>query len=185
MTIKQITIDDLSQLEQFFVDANTSDTHRTDTFKMIKHYLSTDCYYRGFAYFRNDQILSCCFMRELTEQKAQILDFIVTKKDTNIFKNKVDKVVDCAIEFGERKGIYRFYTFLTDDMLDTVDHIKKKSSLFSWRQRYDTYIDEVIEPNTFSIHRIHWVYLMNSTVRSQKRNVRHHHLKQSYLASLE
>jgi len=184
MTIRQITEDDFNALDNFFKQANVSNDHRIDTFPMAKHYLLSDTYYRGFAYFKDDEILSCCFMRELTEQKAQVLDFIVSKTGTNIFRNKVDKVVDYAIEFGEKKGIYRFYTFLTDNMLDTVDYIKKKSSMFSWRQRYDTYVDEEVHANSFSKYRIHWTYLMNSTIRSEKRNVRHHHLKPECQASL-
>jgi hypothetical protein len=119
-------------------------------------------------------------MRELIEQKVQVLDFIVSRKGVSIFKNRVGEVVDYAIRFGEQKGIYRFYTFLTDDMLHTVDVLKKKNSIFTWRERYDTYVDEIIEPQHFSSCYLHWVYLMNTTVRTHRKIVRHHHLKPSY-----
>jgi hypothetical protein len=119
-------------------------------------------------------------MRELVEQKAQVLDFIVSRNGVSIFKNRVGEVVDHAIRFGEQKGIYRFYTFLTDDMLNTVDVLKKKNSIFTWRERYDTYVDEVIEPECFSQYYLHWVYLMNTTIRKHRKIVRHHHLKSEY-----
>ena len=179
--IKQIGSADLKILEEFFQNALTSEDHRPDTFAMIPYYLSTDEYYRGFANFdEHGKILSVCFMRELIEQKVQVLDFIVSRKGVSIFKNRVGEVVDYAIRFGEQKGIYRFYTFLTDDMLNTVDVLKKKYSIFTWRERYDTYIDEIIEPQHFSSCYLHWVYLMNTTVRTHRKIVRHHHLKPEY-----
>jgi hypothetical protein len=179
--IKQIGSADLKILEEFFQNAMTSEDHRPDTFAMIPYYLSTDEYYRGFAKVDNDgKILSICFMRELVEQKAQVLDFIVSRKGVSIFKNQVGAVVDHAIRFGEQKGIYRFYTFLTDDMLNTVDVLKKKNSIFTWRERYDTYVDQVIESECFTKYYLHWVYLMNTTIRTHRKIVRHHHLKPEY-----
>jgi len=179
--IRQILLSDLQSLEEFFQSAMTSDDHRSDTFSMIPYYLTIDEYYRGFAKFDDDgKILSACFMRELVEQKVQILDFIVSRKNVSIFKNRVGEVVDHAIRFGERLGIYRFYTFLTDDMLNTVDTLKKKNLVFTWRERYDTYVDEIIEPQCFSRYYLHWVYLMNTTVRNHRKIVRHHHLKLEY-----
>lgn len=182
--IRQLTKDDIPALVEFFADAITSEDHRADTFDMVPYYLTTDEYYRGFAKFIDDQIVSVCFMRELIEQKVQILDFIVSRKNVSIFKNKVGEVVDYAIRFGENKGIYRFYTFLTDDMLNTVDVLKKKNLVFTWRERYDTYVDEVVEPGCFSGYYLHWNYLMNSTVRSHRKIVRHHHLKPNYTFKL-
>lgn len=176
--IRQLLVSDLELLEEFFQVATTSEDHRPDTFSMVPYYLSTDEYYRGFAKFDDTgKILSACFMRELVEQKVQVLDFIVARKDVSIFKNRVGEVVDYAICFGEKKGIYRFYTFLTDDMLNTVDVLKKKNLVFTWRERYDTYVDEIIEPQCFSRYYLHWVYLMNTTVRNHRKIVRHHHLK--------
>jgi hypothetical protein len=178
--IRQIFSDDHIELKKFFSLANFSNDHRSDTFDMALHYLITDEYYRGFANFINDEIVSVCFMRELTMQKAQVLDFIATKKGVSIRTNRVGEVVDYAIKFGEAKGIYRFYTFLTEEMLDTVDVLKKKNLVFTWRERYDTYIDEVIESRHLSIYYIHWTYIMNSTLRSHRKIVRHHHLKPEY-----
>ena len=179
--IRQIVLSDLRSLEEFFQSAMTSEDHRADTFSVVPYYLATDDYYRGFAKFDDSgKILSACFMRELVEQKVQVLDFIVSRTGVSIFKNRVGEVVDHAIRFGEQKGIYRFYTFLTDDMLNTVDVLKKKNSIFTWRERYDTYVDEVIEPESFSQYYLHWVYLMNTTVRKHRKIVRHHHLKPEY-----
>ena len=178
--IRQITALDLNQLETFFKESNFSDDHRFDTSRMVLLYLKTDSYYRGFANFVNDEIVSVCFMRESTLQKAQVLDFIATKKGISIRVNSVGEVVDHAIKFGEAKGIYRFYTFLTEDMLDTVDVLKKKNLVFTWRERYDTYVDEIIEPRHLSTYYFHWTYIMNSTLRNHRKIIRHHHLKPGY-----
>jgi len=183
--IRQILLSDLRSLEEFFQSAMTSEDHRADTFSVVPYYIATDDYYRGFAKFDDSgRILSACFIRELVEQKTQVLDFIVSRTGISIFKNRVGEVVDYAIRFGEQKGIYRFYTFLTDDMLNTVDVLKKKNSIFTWRERYDTYVDEVIEPECFSQYYLHWVYLMNTTIRKQRKIVRHHHLKPKYYAKI-
>lgn len=181
--IKQLNKDDLDDLKLFFENANTSNDHRSDTFTMALNYLQADEYYRGFANFLNGEIVSVCFMRELTLQKAQILDFIATKKQISIRSNKVGEVVDYAIRFGENKGIYRFYTCLTEEMLDTVDVLKKKNLVFTWRERYDTYIDEIIEPRHLSTYYLHWTFIMNSTLREHRKIVRHHHLKPEYYST--
>jgi hypothetical protein len=178
--IRQIITSDLDNLKIFFKESNFSQDHRLDTSEMVLRYLKTDCYYRGFVNFLDGEIVSVCFMRELTLQKAQVLDFIATKKGTTIRKNRVGEVVDYAIKFGEAKGIYRFYTFLTEEMLDTVDVLKKKNLVFTWRERYDTYIDEVIEPLNLSTYYLHWIYIMNSTLRNHRKVIRHHHLKPEY-----
>lgn len=178
--IRQIENNDLDLLDDFFKNAVVSDDHRPDTFSMVPYYLKTDEYYRGFAKFEEDKILSVCFMREIIEQKCQVLDFIVSRKSVPIYRNKVGEVVDYAIRFGERKGIYRFYTCLTDDMLNTVDVLKKKNLVFTWRERYDTYVDEGIDPKTFTYYYLHWNYMMNSTIRNHRKIVRHHHLKPEY-----
>lgn len=185
MTIKQITSDDLEMLDDFFLDAVTSEDHRSDSSANIKFLLESDQYYRGFANIENGRILSVCFMRELIEQKAQILDIIIARKNVSILKNKVGEVVDYAIRFGESKGIFRFYTCLTDDMLNTVDVLKKKNLVFTWRERYDTYADERIEPMCFTKYYLHWLYIMNSTLRTQRKIIRHHHLKQEYYAKIK
>jgi len=184
MEIRQITLDDIDLLLEFFENSNTSDDHRPDTFNIVPYLLRTDENYRGFANFIEGRIVSVCFMKELTEQKAQVLDFISTRTGTSIFKNRVGEVVDYAIRFGENKGIYRFYTFLTEEMLGTVDVLKKKNLVFTWRERYDTYLDETIEKDCFSKYYLHWVHIMNSTVRQHKKNVRHHHLKPEYIERL-
>lgn len=178
--ITQLDNNNLHLLEDFFLNASNSEDHRTDSFDQIFYYLKTDEYYRAFVNLDDGKILSVCFMRELIEQKVQILDLIVARKNTTIFKNKVGEVVDYAIRFGEEKGIFRFYTFLTSDMLNTVDVLKKKNLIFTWRERYDTYVDEIVEPQCFSQYYLHWIYLMNSTIREHKKIVRHHHLKPEY-----
>ena len=179
--IKNIEKKNIDDLKNFFENAVTSDDHRHDSFSQIVNNLIIDEYYRGFAKFDNDgKILSACFMRELVEQKAQILDRIVSRKSISIYKNCVGEVVDHAIRFGEQKGIHRFYTFLTDDMLNTVDVLKKKNLVFTWRERYDTYVDEIIESKYFSTYYLHWLYIMNSTVRDHRKIIRHHHLKPEY-----
>lgn len=179
--IRQITKSDFKSLEVFFSNAVTSDDHRPDTFSKVPYFIETDELYRGFAKFNsNGEIISACFMRELIEQKSQVLDFIVSHKNVSIREHKVGEVVDAAIRFGEQKDIFRFYTFLTDDMLNTVDNLKKKNLIFTWRERYDTYIDEVIEPLHFTKYYLHWNYLMNTTVRKHRKIVRHHHLKPEY-----
>ena len=178
--IRQITVQDIDQLQTFFRVSNFSEDHRIDTNQMVLFYLKTDSYYRGFANFEDDEIVSVCFMRELVLQKSQVLDFIATKKDISIRKNKVGGVVDYAIKFGEYKGIYRFYTFLTEEMLDTVDVLKKKNLVFTWRERYDTYVDEIVELRHLSIYYLHWTYIMNSTLRNHRKIIRHHHLKSDY-----
>lgn len=178
--IRQLLAQDLNSLDNFFENAMISEDHRSDSFSKIIYYLKTDEYYRAFANFENDKILSVCFMREIIEQKCQVLDLIVSRKLTSIYKNKVGNVVDYAIRYGEHKGIYRFYTCLTDNMLDTVDVLKKKNLVFTWRERYDTYVDEIIEPQCFTSYYMHWNYLMNTTVRNHKKIVRHHHLKSEY-----
>ena len=178
--IRLITTADFRDLKLFFKESNFSDDHRLDTDQMVINYLETDCYYRGFANLVNDEIVSVCFMRELTLQKAQVLDFIATKKGISIRVNRVGEVVDHAIKFGELKGIYRFYTFLTEEMLDTVDVLKKKNLVFTWRERYDTYIDEIVEPLNLSTYYLHWTYIMNSTLRNHRKIIRHHHLKSDY-----
>lgn len=182
--IRQITDKDYSLLETFFVNSNFSDDHRSDTSEMVLKYLKTNVYYRGFANFVDNEIVSVCFMRELTLQKTQILDFIATKKGVSIRKNQVGEVVDYAIRFGEDKGIFRFYTFLTEEMLDTVDVLKKKNLVFTWRERYDTYVDEVLEPQHLSTFYLHWTYIMNSTLRHQRKIIRHHHLKPEYYSKI-
>lgn len=178
--IRQIEKKDFELLDDFFENAVVSDDHRFDSFKMVKYYLETDEYYRGFAKFEEDKILSVCFIRELIEQKCQVLDFIVSRKTVSIFQNKVGEVVDFAIAFGEKKRIYRFYTCLTEDMLDTVDVLKRKNLIFTWRNRYDTYVDEIVEPRFFSTFYLHWNYLMNTTVRNHRKIIRHHYLKPEY-----
>jgi hypothetical protein len=147
---------------------------------MALYFLKTDDNYRAFANFIEESIVGICFMRELYNEKAQVLDFIVTRKNIPIRQNRIGEVVDYAIKFGETKGIYRFYTFLTAEMLDTVDVLMKKNLVFTWRERYDTYIDEIIEPRHMSNYRIHWTYIMNSTLREHKKIVRHHHLKPEF-----
>jgi len=184
MPIRQINITDLEMLKEFFENAVTSDDHRSDSFDYIQNYLKTDEYYRGFANIEANKILSVCFMREIIEQKVQILDIIISRKNVSIFKNKVGEVVDYAIRFGEKKGIYRFYTCLTDDMLNTVDVLKKKNLIFTWRERYDTYIDEKIEAKCFTKYYLHWIYSMNSTIRKQRKIIRHHHLKPEYYSKI-
>lgn len=178
--IRQITTTDVPLLVEFFADALTSEDHRSDTFNMVLYYLSTDEYYRGFAKFIDDQIVSVCFIRELIEQKVQVLDFLVSRKNVSIFKNKVGEVVDYGIQFGERRGIYRFYTFLTGDMANTLDVLQKKNLIFTLRTRYDNYVDEIIKPQCFSKYYLHWIYLMNTTIRHHKKIVRHNHLKPEY-----
>lgn len=178
--IRQISFNDYDTLVDFFDQANISNDHRIDTFDIALQFLKTDEYYRGFANFLDGKIVSACFMRELTIQKAQVLDFIVTRRECSIRKNLIGEVVDCAIRFGERKGIHRFYTFLTEEMLDTVDSLKKKNLIFKWRERYDTYIDEIVEPRHLSKYYLHWTYIMNSTLRSHRKIIRHHHLKSEY-----
>lgn len=178
--IKQIEKKDLVILNDFFENAVVSDDHRSDSFSMILYLLETDEFYRGFAKFEENKILSACFMREIVEQKCQVLDLIVSRKTVPIYKNKIGEVVDYAIKFGEKKGIYRFYTCLTDNMLDTVDALKKKNLIFTWRDRYDTYIDEVVEPKSFTSYYLHWNYLLNMTVRNHRKIIRHHHLKSEY-----
>jgi hypothetical protein len=178
--IRLITTADFRDLKLFFKESNFSDDHRLDTSQMVINYLETDCYYKGFANFLDNEIVSVCFMRELTLQKAQVLDFIATKKRIPIRVNRVGEVVDHAIKFGESKGIYRFYTFLTEEMLDTVDVLKKKNLVFTWRERYDTYVDEIVEPRHLSIYYLHWTYIMNSTLRNHRKIIRHHHLKSDY-----
>lgn len=178
--IRQIAQSDFEKLENFFKESNFSDDHRFDTSRMVLLYLKTDPYYRGFANFIDNEIVGVCFMRELTIQKAQVLDFIATRKGISIRKNQIGEVVDYAIKFGEFKGIYRFYTFLTEEMLDTVDVLKKKNLIFTWRERYDTYIDEIVEPQHLSTFYLHWTYIMNSTLRKHRKIIRHHHLKPCY-----
>jgi hypothetical protein len=180
MTIRKITIEDIDPLERFFQLANTSDDHRPDTFSMVSHFIETDDYYLGYANFVDDEILSACFIRELIEQKVRVLDFIVTKKNTSIRNNLVNQVLDHALIEGERRGFFRFYTCITEDMLETVDYLKKKNAVFSWRSRYDTYLDEVIPSQCFSTYYIHWNYIMNNTLRHQSKCIRHHLLKSEY-----
>lgn len=178
--IKQLEKNNFHLLEDFFAHATVSEDHRKDSFVRIMDNLQTDEYYRAFVKIDGEKILSVCFMRELVEQKVQVLDLIISRKETSILKNRVGEVVDYAIKFGERKGIYRFYTFLTDDMLNTVDVLKKKNLIFTWRERYDTYVDEIIESQNFSKFYLHWLYIMNSTVRDHRKIIRHHHLKPEY-----
>lgn len=182
--IRLITPQDNDSLEEFFLNAKTSEDHREDIFDNIKILSRTNPYYRGFAYFFDNKIQSVCYMREVIEQKIQILDFMSTRKNTNIYFNKLGDVLDHAITYGEQKGIFRFYTFLTDDKIETLDEIKKKDLVFKFRQRYDTYYEEIIPPNCFSKYSVHWNYLMNSTLRSQKKNIRQHQLKNDYREKL-
>lgn len=181
MSIKQLISEDFFQLEDFFTNATTSDDHRLDSFTRIKYALLNDCYYRCFVNEIDGNIVSACFMKELVEQKAQVLDLILARKGVSIFKNRVGDVVDYAIRFGEEKGIYRFYTCLSEDMLDTVDQLKTKNLVFKWRERYDTYLDEIIHPEHFSSYYIHWYHVMNNTIRKKAKFVRHHHLRSEYL----
>lgn len=177
MTIKQLTTEEYWLLDEFFDHAVVSDDHRSDSFRQIKQRLHTDCYYRCFVNFYEGSIVSVCFMKELLEQKVQVLDLILARKGVSIFKNRVGDVVDYAIQFGEERGIYRFYTCLSEDMLDTVDQLKTKNLVFKWRERYDTYLDEIIPADHFSTYHIHWNHLMNSTVRKKSKFIRHHYLK--------
>jgi hypothetical protein len=181
MSIKQLIPEDFSKLEDFFANATTSDDHRSDSFTRIKYALQNDCYYRCFVNEIDGEIVSACFMKELLEQKTQVLDLILARKGVSIFKNRVGDVVDYAIRFGEERGIYRFYTCLSEDMLDTVDNLKTKNLVFKWRERYDTYLDEVIPSDHFSTYYIHWYHIMNNTVRKKSKFIRHHHLKSEYL----
>lgn len=177
MPIKQLLPEEYYLLDEFFDNCVVSDDHRTDSFEKIKQRLRSDCYYRCFVNIEEDIIVSVCFMKELLEQKAQVLDLILARKGVSIFKNRVGDVVDYALVFGENKGIYRFYTCLSEDMLDTVDQLKKKNLIFKWRERYDTYLDEIIPLEHFTSYHLHWNHLMNSTVRKKDKFIRHHHLK--------
>jgi hypothetical protein len=179
--IRQLdTIEDHSKLAQFFKNANTSDDHRNDSFDMILSILKIDEYYRAYANFQDNEIVSACFMRELTDQKAQVMDLLVSRKRVPINKNKAGDVMDYAVIQGEQRGIYRFYTCITEDMLDTVDTLKKNNSVFKWRERYNTYVDEIIDRQCFSRYHTHWHHIMNDTLRLQKKFVRHHILKPEY-----
>jgi hypothetical protein len=184
MPIKQIdlTIDRI-KLEEFFLNCNTSDDYRgNNSYDDIFFLLEKEPNYRAFGYFNeHDEILSIACVRELEVQKLQLLDIIFSKKGIPINLNGVGKATDAAVEFGERKGIFRFYTFLTDSMLSTVDVLKKENKIFTWRQRYDTVVDEIIDVENFSNYGIHWNFIMNGYLRKQKRNVRHHHLKPEFI----
>lgn len=174
---KNLCLSDISLLDDFFNNCNVSEDHRDDAWHQIKNYLHTDDSYRAYINIEDDIILSAVFMRDLIEQKCRILDFISTRKGISIYINKVGELVDYAISDGENRGFYRFYTVLTEEMLETVDVLKKKNLIFTWRNRYDTYVDESINPKYLSQFYIHWTYIMNSTLREQRKIIRHHHLK--------
>lgn len=179
--IKQIDISkDYCRLTEFFENANTSDNHRSDSFDAILSILKADEYYRAYANFHDDKIVSACFMRQLHDQKAQVMDLLVSRRNISLSKNKAGDVMDFAIIEGEKRDIFRFYTCITENMLDTVDTLKKTNTIFKWRERYNTYIDEVIDSQCFSRYHTHWHYIMNDTLRTQKKYVRHHILKQQY-----
>lgn len=180
MTFKKLEKSDLNLLIDFFPHCNTSNDHRSDSFEKIIYYLRTVDSYNAYVNIENGIVLSGAFMRDLIEQKSRVLDLILTRKDVSIYQNKVGKLVDYAVAEGEQRGYFRFYTVLTEDMKDTVDTLMKKDLVFPWRRRYDTYIDEIIEPKHMSLNHLHWIYLMNTTLRSQKKLIRHHHLKPEY-----
>ena len=167
-------------LKDFFIDANISENHRKDSFEKILEYLEHDRNYICYINIENEIVLSAVFMRDIKELKCRVLDFISSKKNVTIYKHKVGHLVDYAVKEGENRGFYRFYTLLTEEMKDTVDILKQKDMVFPWRKRYDTYVDEIIDPCCFSNYSLHWVYLMNTTLRDHKKLVRHHHLKPEY-----
>lgn len=180
MAFEKLEKSDVGSLKEFFSHCNTSDDHRSDSFEKIVYYLQTVDSYNAYVNIENGKILSAAFMRDLNEQKSRVLDLILTRKDISIYRNKVGKLVDYAVAEGERRGYFRFYTVLTEDMKDTVDALMEKDLVFPWRKRYDTYVDEIIEPLHLSVFYLHWNYLMNSTLRFHRKIVRHHHLKPDY-----
>jgi hypothetical protein len=183
MTFKRLEKSEIELLTEFFSCCNTSEDHRYDSFEKIIYYLQTDDFYNAYINIEDDVILSVVFMRDLTEQKSRVLDLILTRKNVSIYQNKVGKLVDYAVKEGEQRGYFRFYTVLTEDMKDTVDELMKKDLVFPWRKRYDTYVDEIIEPYHMSLNYLHWGYLMNTTLRAQRKLIRHHHLKPEYYST--
>lgn len=180
MTFKKLESSEINLLPEFFSQSNTSNDHRSDSFEKIIYYLRTIDSYTAYVNIEDGQILSAAFMRDLVEQKVRSLDLILTRKHVSIYRNKVGELVDYAIIDGENRGYYRFYTVLTEDMKDTVDTLMKKDLVFPWRKRYDTYIDEIVEPKNLSLNYLHWTYLLNTTIRNQRKLIRQHHLKSEY-----
>ena len=180
MAFEKLKKSDVDLLLEFFSHCNTSDDHRPDSFEKIIYYLQTVDSYNAYVNIENGKILSAAFMRDLIEQKSRVLDLILTRKDISIYRNKVGKLVDYAVAEGEQRGYFRFYTVLTEGMKDTVDALMKKDLVFPWRKRYDTYVDEIIEPFNLSTYYLHWTYIMNSTLRNHRKVIRHHHLKPEY-----
>jgi hypothetical protein len=167
-------------LKDFFDNSNVSEKHRIDSFDKILEYLETDEDYICYINLDNGMILSSVFMRDLREQKCRVLDFISSRKNISVYRNKVGELVDYGIKEGEERGFYRFYTVLTEEMKETVDVLMKKNLVFPWRKRYDTYVDEIIDPNNFTNYSLHWIYLLNTTVRDHRKVIRHHHLKEEF-----
>lgn len=181
--IRQVNLEtDRILLEKFFLVCNNSDEHTKFTpIDSIFFRLENESTFRAFANFSENEILSLCLIKEIEIQKSQFLEMIFTKKGISLQESKIAEVTDFAVQFGEDRGIFRFYTIVTDKKLLTFDLLHSKNKVFYWRSRYDTYIDEIVDVKNFSNYEIHWNIIMKGDLKPQKKNIRHHILKPNYI----
>jgi hypothetical protein len=134
--------------------------------------------YGGFAVIEDGKIINVLFFRIIRNIKAAVLDIIWIRDGYSFIDSYGPEIYNKFLEYLTDNQIWNYYTF--SEKRNSEKFEKVFARLVEKRKKYDCYIDEIIPPNHFSKHYLHFWTMMNGTLRPYETAVRQYVLKQEY-----
>jgi N-acetylglutamate synthase-like GNAT family acetyltransferase len=170
MQIKKISSKNFSQIDSFFKNSIFLDRPlKEDVSEFVEEVVYTD---NDYVYVSTDNniILSCIIVKDILIQKIRTIKCIVINDNIKIENSGLDLILNKIADDSIDLNIFRI-------IVSTTDYNFVKNLFNTLEDRYDFYIDEVIESNNFSSYDIIHSFLNRQRIHNHAQYVLEYHLK--------